>query len=100
MRCNLIILLLLHALLFFKDIKNSYDFIVIGAGSAGAVVANRLTEIGDWNVLLLEAGGDESITGQVPLLAAALQLGPFDWQYKTTVQQSGACGAMTNKKYI
>ena len=73
---------------------------MIGAGSAGAVVANRLTEIADWNVLLLEAGGEESITGQIPLLAATLQLSDFDWQYKTTVQQSGACGAMTNKKYI
>ena len=87
------------ARLYTQNFKTSYDFIVIGAGSAGAVIANRLTEVADWNVLLLEAGDDESIAGQIPILAAALQLSEYDWQYETTVQSSGACGGINNKKY-
>lgn len=49
----------------------------------GAVVASRLSEIENWNVLLLEAGGDETEISDVPLLAGYLQLSQLDWQYKT-----------------
>ena len=62
-----------------QAIKNSYDFIVVGAGSAGSVIANRLSEIGGWTVLLIEAGGDETLMGQVPVNAPALQLTEVDW---------------------
>ncbi|XP_031363941.1 glucose dehydrogenase [FAD, quinone] isoform X2 [Apis dorsata] len=70
-----------------------YDFIVVGGGSAGAVVANRLSEIPKWNVLLLEAGPDENEVTDVPSLAAYLQLTKIDWKYKT--EPTGkACLAM------
>ncbi|KAL0266695.1 UNVERIFIED_CONTAM: hypothetical protein PYX00_009168 [Menopon gallinae] len=60
-----------------------YDFVVVGGGSAGAVVASRLSEVPHWNVLLLEAGPDENEISDVPALAAYLQLSRLDWQYKT-----------------
>lgn len=70
-----------------------YDFVVIGGGSAGAVVASRLSEVPDWKVLLLEAGPDENEISDVPSLSAFLQLSKLDWQYKT--EPTGrACLAM------
>lgn len=56
--------------LFFKE----YDFIVIGSGSGGSVVANRLTEIGGFTVLLLEAGGEENAISDLPLTPSVTQL--------------------------
>lgn len=68
---------------------------VVGGGSAGAVVASRLSEIPSWNVLLLEAGPDENEITDVPSLAAYLQLSKWDWAYKT--EPTGrACLGMKN----
>jgi len=72
---------------------SDYDFIVIGGGSAGAVIASRLSEIPNWNVLLLEAGPDENEITDVPSLAAYLQLTTLDWKYKIEATDK-ACLAM------
>lgn len=72
-----------------------YDFIVIGGGSAGAVMASRLSENTNWNILLLEAGPDESYLSEVPQIYPSLQQSELDWKFKT--EYSGtSCLAMTD----
>ncbi|MEH2421521.1 MAG: GMC family oxidoreductase N-terminal domain-containing protein [Nostoc sp.] len=61
-----------------------YDYIVIGAGSAGCVLANRLTEDGKTTVLLLEAGNPANLPEhQVPLDWIKLWGTEVDWAYFT-----------------
>lgn len=60
------------------------------------MIANRLSENPRWQVLLLEAGGDETEISDVPALAGYLQLSKMDWRYKTEPQDS-ACLAMAGR---
>jgi choline dehydrogenase-like flavoprotein len=77
--------------------KEEYDFIVIGAGSGGSVVANRLTEVPGWSVLLLEAGGDENFISDIPLLATYAQFLGFNWGYRTEPDED-YCRGMEGKR--
>ncbi|KAF7993308.1 hypothetical protein HCN44_006368 [Aphidius gifuensis] len=77
------------------ELFRMYDFIVIGSGSAGAVIASRLSEISNWTVLLVEAGGDENEISDIPALAGYTQMSELDWKYQTSPPTTSAyCLAM------
>lgn len=64
--------------------RESYDYIVVGAGSAGCVLAARLTEDRNARVLLLEAGGpDRAREVRIPAAFSKLYKTPLDWNYYT-----------------
>ena len=65
--------------------EDTFDYVIVGAGSAGCVLANRLTEDGKSTVLLLEYGGsDRSVFIQMPsALSIPMNSPKYDWRYYT-----------------
>ena len=93
----------------------TYDYVVVGSGSAGAVLAARLTEDPGVTVFLLEAGGDSDADEvNIPAAFASLFKTKWDWNYSTTGQKQlhdrkaywprmkalGGCSAMNAMIYI
>lgn len=82
-----------------ENYYGTFDFIVIGAGAAGAVVANRLSENLKWKILLLEAGGQDNDFTKILGLSTYTYFSDFNWGYNTTTQKH-ACQGLKNKRAI
>lgn len=84
------------------DVLAEYDFIIVGAGTAGCVLANRLSANAAWSVLLLEAGPEETTIMDVPLFVHLMQTSDrINWKYRTepkpptkATEEGLYCGAM------
>ncbi|XP_053671520.1 glucose dehydrogenase [FAD, quinone]-like [Anopheles nili] len=72
-----------HELPSQRIVRPEYDFVIVGAGSAGSVLANRLSEVPDWRVLLIEAGPGENLLMDIPMAAHYLQNFNINWDYRT-----------------
>ncbi|KAK6640562.1 hypothetical protein RUM44_012258 [Polyplax serrata] len=73
-------------------LTTEYDFIIVGAGTAGCAVANRLSEVSSWKVLLIEAGSDENFWMDIPIFANYLQFLNINWGYKTEPSTTSCLG--------
>ncbi|KAF8781573.1 Glucose dehydrogenase like protein [Argiope bruennichi] len=69
-------------------VKDEYDYIVVGSGSAGSVVASRLSEEPCVSVLLLEAGQGAPLLNDIPSIGRSFWFTNLDWAYKTTPQKN------------
>src|SRR5262245_22353908 len=65
----------------------AFDYVIVGAGSAGCVLANRLSADPEVRVLLLEAGPQDSAEAvRIPILANTLFGSELDWNYELDTQ--------------
>ena len=71
--------------------EQAFDYIVVGAGASGCVIANRLTENPDCRVLLLEAGPMDDVEAihntDVPSMISLWTSPDVNWGYATTEQR-------------
>ena len=70
--------------------SEAFDFVVVGGGSAGAVIASRLSEDPACRVALIEAGDRPPEISSLPIAPPALQLNPAtDWMYTADPGKAG-----------
>ncbi|KXJ78950.1 hypothetical protein RP20_CCG002893 [Aedes albopictus] len=77
------------------EFDQQYDFIVVGAGTGGCVMANRLSENPNWSVLLLEAGKEENLLLSVPMTAPLNVKTDYNWNYHPQPMAT-ACMSLPN----
>ena len=83
------------------QVDEEYDFIVVGGGSAGAVVARRLSAKQDATVLLLEAGDDASyvLDARIPAACGKMQDTDQDWGFVAEPSAKNNYGTALQRDY-
>jgi choline dehydrogenase-like flavoprotein len=80
------------SLIHRQKIDDTYDYIVIGAGSAGSVVASRLSERARIKVLIVDAGSAETVVSDMPSMTPMLWGSEMDWNFTISPQTNSHFG--------
>ncbi|XP_057339326.1 glucose dehydrogenase [FAD, quinone]-like [Microplitis mediator] len=80
-----------------ENSEESFDFIIVGGGTAGSVLAARLSDQSDWKVLLIEAGTYPSARTDVPQLSSGAKRNSEEYDYPAEPQEN-FCLGQVNKR--
>lgn len=69
-----------------------FDFVIIGSGTAGSVLARRLSEVKWWKILVLEAGTFGNDFTDIPGMNVFLGNTKYNWGYKGAPQRYACLG--------
>ncbi|XP_025832466.1 neither inactivation nor afterpotential protein G-like isoform X3 [Agrilus planipennis] len=83
-----------------NSLNDKYDYIIVGAGTAGCILAAKLSENSNRTVLLIEAGSEFNRISKIPPLSPLLQGTSFDWGYLSTPQKWSSKGMIDKKQKI
>uniref|UniRef100_A0A182QPL4 Glucose-methanol-choline oxidoreductase N-terminal domain-containing protein n=1 Tax=Anopheles farauti TaxID=69004 RepID=A0A182QPL4_9DIPT len=79
---------------------HSFDYVIVGAGTAGCVLANKLSENPNVTVLLVEAGDTFGAVSIIPLFSTAMQGTKYDWAFRTIPQKYSSHGLGNNQQLL
>lgn len=84
-----------------ESVKNKYfDYIIIGAGTAGSVLSYELSKHSNYTILLIEAGGIFNGLSTVPILSTLMQGTDMDYNFKTVPQKFSSQGLKEGQQSI
>ncbi|KAL7730830.1 hypothetical protein ACLKA6_003593 [Drosophila palustris] len=86
--------------LALKDREFSFDYIIVGAGTAGSTLASLLTKHSNGSVLLIEAGGSFGYLSRIPLLTTFQQKGINDWSFLSASQRHSSKGLIEQRQCL
>ncbi|CAK1595790.1 unnamed protein product [Parnassius mnemosyne] len=82
---------------FNRNLLQEYDYIIVGAGTAGSLIGHRLATETNFTFMVFEAGGRSHFLYEIPIIGPLLHGSVYDWQFETTPQEN-ACLAMVDRK--